>query len=181
MNEQFKVILQKIKVEEYEKEIAPILLNNETIQLEITLDQKLGEKLKKCNNIIEKIKSVSKDGNFKGDYDEIGNMKIHSESAEGKEKEFNKNLKLYKQCSEPFANLDKIHQRQVAFMNNFTDTILGECMKNTCMNSFSKDNNEIKAKNCIRDCYRYDKINKMAMVKLMNDEYMKYIKALDKL
>lgn len=181
MNEQFYVILQKIKVEEYEKEIAPILFNSETIQLETNLDVKLNEKLKKCQIIIEKIKSVSKDGNFNSDFDEYGNIKIQSESAENKEKEFINNVQLYKQCLEPFSNLDKIHQRQVAFMNKFTNTILQECMTNNCIGNFSKNNNEIQAKNCIRDCYRYDKINKIAMVKLMNDEYLKYIKALDKL
>jgi hypothetical protein len=181
MNEKLNVILQKIKVEEYEKEIAPILFNNETVELETILDKKLNEKFKKCQKIIEKINPFSKDGNFYADFDEYGNFNIHSESAENKEKDFNKNVLLYKQCTEPFSKLDKIHQRQVAFMNKFTDKMLQECMKNNCVDNFSKDNNEIKAKNCIRDCYRYDKINKMAMIKLMNDEYMKYITELDKL
>ncbi len=180
MNEKFKTLLEKLKKDEYEKELIPILLNTETIRLEASLDQKIDEKYKKCQKFVDNITSLSENGKFEIDLENTDKIKVTSKPVARKEREFKKFLKLFEKCTENFSSLDNVHQKRIVYLNKYSDFSLENCLKQNCEKSFLQGSADLQVKNCIRDCFRFDKINKQAMISLMNEEYLKYIKALDK-
>ena len=179
MNEKLKVLVDKLKVNEYYNEINSILFNKETIGLETNLNKIISEMFQNCRKYLIKISELSDNGNLETSITEYGKLEIKSKPKPNKERQFKMAETMFHKCSEKFVQADNTHQKRVAYLNKYTDYSLDKCLNERCEKVLSADKPEVIVNNCIRDCFNFDKINKKAMINLMNEEYLKYIKSIE--
>lgn len=169
----FPVLFQKLFQQEHAKTISSIINNNETLSYEIEINEKLNEKFAECFQLMDNLKSVSSEFNFTES--EAGVMKIDAKPIKGNEIKYNNLLKEVKKCKKKLEDFDVYHQR-IFHLTSFCEMSLQQCVKNHCEVSSTEE----EAVKCIKDCFKYDTINRITLIPLMNDQNLKLLKEIDK-
>jgi hypothetical protein len=178
LKNEFKFLFEKMIRESHLKILNNILLNNETLSLEYELNEKYNIKLEPCKLILENIKTLSENVNLEPTLS--GNILIKSKPLPYYEKEFKKKVNEFYKCFIKFKKLDNKYQLRISSLFQFSEKVFEKC-SNNCENLMLQGSSQSNVTSCVKDCFRFDELNRSMMISLLNDEYLKYIKEIDRL
>jgi hypothetical protein len=181
MDERLAAMATKIKLDEFLGLSNSIIYNSESYNILTKLDTLFNEKFDNCLKFFDNMKKFTIDGKLSINREYYGKVIIEGNVIKEREKEFQANLKKYYSCSKKFDVLDKAYSTPNIILEKTSDLIFKNCVKENCESKFKKGDEKSVIENCIRDCLRYDLHNRYAIVRLENENNLKYINDLEKI
>jgi hypothetical protein len=109
---------------------------------------------------------------------EYSKLVINSIPKLGKDKEFDKKRNEFYNCYNKFQNVSEVHLKANDFLAEFVQKTFDNCINKNCEKLINK--NEDDAKNCMRDCFKFNQYNTFIMANMMNDEFLKFKNSVEK-
>jgi hypothetical protein len=172
----FNVILQTM-IRDHVKRLEKIIHDPYILKFELAARNQNSAYFEKCEQLYENTKKFSKEIDKEKTLSNY--VKVNAKPNPKKEREFKTNLEQYKNCADKFAELNNKFTLKKNHLNLFTMSAAKKCAEDNCAKLV--DISDTKTKQCINDCFTYDRINRMVMVGMNFDENLKLIYEVNKL
>lgn len=176
LKEKFYILFNSLNSEENIPFLNSIIYNEEFNTVNNSLIYTYNNKIFECNKILKELQSLSEKENVvtQDDFKVI----VKSTPKPRMEMEFQKKVTEFYDCYDKFQKVKFTYTNKNIFLKDFVQKGFDNCIQNNCEKLIQTSEN--LAKNCIRDCFKFNQYNSYIMANMINDELQKFKNEVEK-